>query len=345
MLITFLIGIGLYVVGGNVAVATAVSPSITPIIDPAIIPANKQTNSTTITLYDGSLNSLPAAQGNFIYLTDPIFIASATQNANNGATVLDTTLVTSDKAGYFHFGNSPELVRAAGFRLETTVQVETESHNNNNRAGFSTILLDSEAKGVEVGFWDNEIWTQNDNPIFTHGEGLVFDTSQLTHTYILEIINDSYRLTVADNQPLVGAVRDYSDFGFPYTNTNFIFLGDDTSSAAARIRLTAVTITTDTCSEHDSQAPLLTAVVNTNNLDLAWSDNPTNLDYTIYRDTTPYFTPNVGSLLAEIKILSHTDVGIVNDNNNYFYLVQETHCNNNRSQSIGLFKFPIIPTE
>ncbi len=342
LLIIFLLGICLYAVAGNVRLAAAVSPPTTPIIDPAPTTEDDDINSTTITLYDGSLNSLPAAQGSFIYLTDPLFGASATQETNNGATILDSTPVTSDKAGYFHFGDSPTLVRADGFRLETIIQIEAENHNNNDRAGFSTILLSSDAKGVEMGFWEDEVWTQNDDPIFTHGEGLPFDTSQTSNTYTLEIIDDSYRLMVADEMPLSGSIRDYTSFGFPYTSTNFIFLGDDTSSAAARMRLTAVTITTNTCSEHNTQAPTLTAVADSNDLELTWVDVPANLDYTIYRDTNPYFVPNAVTLLAEKKVLSHTDGNVTGGGNNYFYFVHEAHCNHNSSQQIGLFKFPII---
>ncbi|MCA9950751.1 MAG: hypothetical protein KDE48_13970, partial [Anaerolineales bacterium] len=81
------------------------------------------------------------------------------------------------------------------------------------------------------------------------------------------------------------------------------------------------------------------------NLDPTWSDTLTNLTYTIYHHSTPYFTPNAGTILAEKSVLGHTDGNIVNNESNYFYLVHEAHCNPNSSQQIGIFKFPIIAAD
>ena len=45
---------------------------------------------------------------------------------------------------------------------------------------------------------------------------------------------------------LTGSVRDYTAFNsFPYTQSNFMFLGDDTTSGAADITLGKVTIQSD----------------------------------------------------------------------------------------------------
>jgi hypothetical protein len=111
------------------------------------------------------------------------------------------------------------------------------------------IVLGEDAKGIELAFWQNEIWAQHDDAtggLFTHGEGIAFATTTGLITYQLSIQNDTYTLT-ADGQPiLTGPVRDYSPFdGFPdpYETPNFLFLGDDTTSAETRIRLSLVSIT------------------------------------------------------------------------------------------------------
>ncbi|RMF01538.1 MAG: hypothetical protein D6768_10395, partial [Chloroflexi bacterium] len=87
-------------------------------------------------LYNGSLGTLPASQGNFTYLTNPIFGASAQQTQLSDGVRLNTTPATSDKAGYFHLSAPPVLSRTQGFTVQFTVQISTESHLNNNRAGF-----------------------------------------------------------------------------------------------------------------------------------------------------------------------------------------------------------------
>ena len=44
---------------------------------------------------------------------------------------------------------------------------------------------------------------------------------------------------------LQGSLRDYSAFGVPYSLRNYLFLGDDTSSAAANILLGEVILNTN----------------------------------------------------------------------------------------------------
>jgi hypothetical protein len=62
----------------------------------------------------------------------------------------------------------------------------------------------------------------------------------------LTVIGDAYTLTANMESILTGPLRDYGSFsGFPdpYETPNFLFLGDDTTSAQARIRLSFVSIT------------------------------------------------------------------------------------------------------
>jgi hypothetical protein len=198
-----------------------------------------------VTLYDGSKGTTPDAQG-FLYLTNPLVGASATQTASGGVTVLDTTPKASESAGYFSTGNPlvGTLDRSSGFTVTFRLQLQSESHASNDRAGFSIIALGSDSKGVELGFWSNQVWAQHDSPLFTHGEGAAFDTTAALTTYALTVQGNTYSLTADGAQVLSGAVRDYSAFGAPYTSKNFLFFGDDTSSASARTSIASVTLTT-----------------------------------------------------------------------------------------------------
>lgn len=206
------------------------------------------TGQSTVTLYDGALGGTPDTQG-FTYLTNPLFNPSATQTFANGVTTLDTTPSTGEAAGYF--ANStlyPALDRTAGYSLLFTAQVVTETHANNDRAGFSVIVLSSDKMGIELGFWTNEVWAQEGGTtnLFTHAEGQAFNTTTGFITYTLTILGNNYALS-ADGAPVLsGSVRDYTAFvGFPdpYQTPNLIFLGDDTSSAQATIRLSFIRIT------------------------------------------------------------------------------------------------------
>jgi len=91
----------------------------------------------------------------------------------------------------------------------------------------------SDLEGVEIAFWTNEIWTQLDSPLFTHGEGAAFDTTIGPVQYDLAIQGDSYSLYSGGSNILQGALRNYSAHTNPvYSMTDFLFFGDDTSSAA-----------------------------------------------------------------------------------------------------------------
>ena len=104
------------------------------------------------------------------------------------------------------------------------------------------IVLGSDSKGLELGFWNNEVWAQNDSPRFTHGEGAAINTTAALTDYALTIQGNSYTLRANGLGLLSGQVRDYSAFGAPYTSKNFLFFGDDTSSAAARTDIARVTL-------------------------------------------------------------------------------------------------------
>ncbi len=194
-----------------------------------------------IDLYDGGQSSLPSAQG-WLYLTNPLFGASASQQPVAGGVRLVSPV--AEQAGWFstlHPG-VPLLPAGGAFDIDFTLRLVDESHANPNRAGFGVIVLDDAATGIELGFWTDRIWAQNDSPLFTHGEEAFFDTARLVD-YRLSFAAAGYTL-YADGSPILsGARRDYSAHGNPvYANTNFLFFGDDTSSAGAEVEIHSIAV-------------------------------------------------------------------------------------------------------
>lgn len=193
-----------------------------------------------IPLYNGAANTTPSSQG-WLYLTDPLIGAMATQSAASGVTTLDSTAEISEKAGYFgsFHPSIPALDRAAGFTVSFDLRIVSETHNNANRAGFSVIALSQDLKGIELGFWTDEIWAQS-APAFTHAEGQTTVSPSLMRAYDLTILGDKYFLFADGVGILSGDLRDYSSFGAPYNVPDFLFFGDDTSSASALAELESI---------------------------------------------------------------------------------------------------------
>src|SRR3954471_11535982 len=125
--------------------------------------------------------------------SNPLTPAVATATAGGGGTTLDTSGQIVDVAGFTtHVPNlfspgftyvHPNLIpldRSTGFEVDFTLRVLDEQHSSADRAGFSVTVLSSIASpgppGIELGFWQNEVWAQNAG--FTHGESSgVFDTT------------------------------------------------------------------------------------------------------------------------------------------------------------------------
>jgi hypothetical protein len=208
-----------------------------------LAPGTPPAAAATLTLYDGAQGGTPDTQDYFTYLTNPLPPqSSASQSFANGATTLTTTLQISDQAGYFAF-SLPTLDRTAGYTVRFIVQVLEETHSNNHRAGFSVIVLSKDLKGIELGFWKNQVWAQS-GADFQHAEGVALDTTTGLIAYQLAIHGSTYTLT-GGGATLNGLLRDYSaSMTFPYSTPNFLFLGDDTTSASTRIKLSRVDLVT-----------------------------------------------------------------------------------------------------
>ena len=227
----------------------------------------------TTVLYNGALgagNDTPdsAAEGSWLEYTAA---GSPTVSSSGGSTTLDTTVGNptsppapqpyGDEAGYSNYTASltPTLVNPAfpslnptvGFSVTFDVQLNSETHGaDDNRAGFDVIVLGSDKKGVELGFWTNDIWAQQLNSnVFTRDpnedynvlnpSGPALSTTSMTD-YTLSILNGSYSLYVdvpAANPTLIltGSTHDYSSYTStapnPYSLTNYVFIGDDTADA------------------------------------------------------------------------------------------------------------------
>lgn len=250
------------------------------------------TPASAVTLFDGLLATTPAAQG-WVYLTNPVFGASATQAALGDRTRLDTSPVRTEMAGYFSrllapplpprsHPDMPTLDRDLGYRVGFTARLTAELHVVDDRAGFSVIVLGDDRRGVEIGFWTDEIWAQNDTPLFTHGESTAFDTTANLVAYELCVNATSYLLAADGVGILSGPLRDYSSFGPPYDTPDFIFLGDDTSSASATVEVGRVDAT-------PGSAPI--AVANTlrlvrtgTSIEVAFAATPDAESYAVTRD-------------------------------------------------------------
>ena len=197
------------------------------------------------TLYDGAQGTAPGSQG-WSYVS---FGGTQTIPMLPTApyTVYDSTDANSTRGGYTRTSPLP-LDRLTGYTLRFDVGVEQESHANNDRAGFSIIAVGSDKRGIELGFWNDRVWAQNDGiatddgqagtTIFTHGEEALRNTAALTR-YDLLVSGNAYTLKADGAAILSGSLRDYSAFTGtidPYETPNLLFAGDDTTSANARTR-------------------------------------------------------------------------------------------------------------
>lgn len=198
-----------------------------------------------IRLFDASEGSLPSAQG-FLFLTDPLFVARSHQSLAAGAARLDSTPAMSEKAGWFSqippFGKHPRqpaLDGSSGFLVSFVARVISEAHGNEHRAGFSIIVTAADLSAIELGFWTNEVWAQS-GPDFRHAEGAAFPTTERRAQFDLEFREGRYRLCADGNLLLQGALRRYESFGTPYNIPEFLFFGDDTTSAQASVEISRI---------------------------------------------------------------------------------------------------------
>lgn len=206
--------------------------------------------AVNITLYDGTAGNGPADQP---WMSKLLVFGSETIVPGVGVDLDTTATGNIGRGGYSNYNPAtnlpvnpafPVLDRGLGFSVSFEVQVNAESHSaSDDRAGFSVIALGSDNKGIELGFWTDTIWAQDDSPLFTHAEEALFDTSSGAVLYELAILGDLYTLSSGGTVLLQDAVRDYTAFGgVPYTLSNYLFFGDDTGSAQADVTLGTILV-------------------------------------------------------------------------------------------------------
>jgi hypothetical protein len=218
---------------------------------------------TSTTLYNAALNTLPSTQGwSYTSLPNPPGI---TPTAANGVTNLNTLTNSVFYAGFARLDQI--LDRTKGYTISFNAQVlsearETSANKNNDgkddRAGFSVILVSSDkTKSIEIGFFSDRIWAQEggttstDPNLFTQAESVVFNTSTNPVDYQITVLGNSYTIRAKNTvtnaiATLSGNLRDYTPFAGPidpYETPNFIFFGDNTTSAKANINLGSISLT------------------------------------------------------------------------------------------------------
>lgn len=211
--------------------------SISPILVASLVWFHQQSHGQV--LFDGALG-LPATQGWSFFAT------GGSQTLVSGAAQLDLSAANSFQGGY-SLTSPTTLNHTNGFTLAFTAQMLAETHANNNRAGFSVILLSDDKRGLELAFWTNTIFAQSDSPLFTHAEDVAFNTTNGFVNYALTLRATNYVLQANGVVILTGPIRDYTAFsGFPnpYSSPNFIFIGDDTTSAGGAVALKKVVLVT-----------------------------------------------------------------------------------------------------
>ena len=218
-------------------------------------------------LYTPQGVTTPADQG-FGYLVNPPLGAQSTVVGSPTGATLTTSAATGESAGFFthnpftgaviHPASRP-LDRAAGFCVRFHLAVTAEAHTTANRAGFSVIAITSDGRGVEIGFWTDEIWCYEDDRdgagfLFTHAEEVAQQPAVMAgvRRYDLVVMGERYVLCIGGEPVLSGRLRDYRAFTGPvfpifgeldpYEVPNLVFFGDDTSSASSRSVLGALSI-------------------------------------------------------------------------------------------------------
>ena len=210
-----------------------------------------------VVLYDGVAgNGTPGDQG-----LHWISQLGGTQSQSGGVTTLTTDADTRN--GYYNYVSSAVVSQVSGGALNTefsakvavsldrsgdgyTVRFDarliSESHSSTDRAGFSIIALGSDLAGIELGFWEGQVWAQS-GADFQHAEEASFDTTAEMVTYQLAVLGTEYTLYADGAELLTGSLRDYSAHeNLVYSQSDFLFFGDNTTSAAGSVELGPISV-------------------------------------------------------------------------------------------------------
>ncbi len=245
--------------GGNWELEYTIGTLEAPLaFEPWVMQAYRSVLPTT--LYNGALGTLPQAQGSLAF--GNLVPGGAAPTPVPGGVTLNTRSPATPFVGYAGYSsytatgsianvNFPSLNRTTGYSISFNVAVNQENTVSDNRAGFNLIAISNDLQGIEIGFNSNGVFAQQDNPLFTRGESVAFNTAQATN-YTLRVQGTGYTLSANGTPILAGALRNYTAFNpltsqpplpfSPYTQPNFLFLGDNTDQADASITLSSVAV-------------------------------------------------------------------------------------------------------
>lgn len=193
-----------------------------------------------VVLFDPSAGA-PASQGWNLAGSG----GAAQQSSSAVAWSLDTTGAGVVQAGAVRLlGAVAPLDAAAGYTIDFTLQVLDETHASANRAGFSLLLTGSDPRqSLELGFHEDrvfaQLWDAGDADRMVAGPTALLDTT-VAHDYRLSVAGDRWALSADGTALISGRLQDYTDIGLPYVLPNLIFIGDDTSRAAASVAVGAI---------------------------------------------------------------------------------------------------------
>lgn len=189
-------------------------------------------------LFSGAQNLSPGAQGWAV-----VAFPATAAISDNGVFSFDGRTGGQANRGGISITSPTPIRTDPPTALRFSLQVTAEAHANPNRAGVSVICLSDDLRGIELGFWVDRVWAQASSPLFVHAEESLLNTTAGLMNYELRFSGEGYELK-ADGQPvLTGPLRNYSSFaGFPnvYALPNFIFVGDNTTSASGAFVLQSV---------------------------------------------------------------------------------------------------------
>lgn len=216
-------------------------------------------------LYDGALQAATPDAYDPQWLNFAGVGVSQEYDDATDATLLDSTILPvsamSGRGGYSNFDPSQTLVNPAfprlnhefGYAVGFSLQLLSESHSRSERAGFSLTAVSSDVgASIEIGFQDGRLFAHNADfgtDFVDVNDDLEFLGSGFVD-YQLSMMASGFELTANGQSVLSGPLQDYSaylqnDPLLPnvYAIPNFLFLGDNTSSAMAQVNLQRVTLT------------------------------------------------------------------------------------------------------
>ncbi len=225
--------------------------------------------AATLILYDGGANNLPSQQGELAFgafynssllSNETRFVTpgdgGVTFVTNNVGNTLVGSRYNATYAGYSNYSPFmgipvnpafPTLDTTVGFTLSFNLAIQNAFNPSPNEAGFSVLAIADNGWGIELGFTQNSIFSQSGD--FTASQSAGHNTSVATQ-YDLQILDQTYRLLVNGTELLMGQLQQYGQRSSnplpfnPYAQSNYLFLGDNSPSSHATVRLFSAQIDT-----------------------------------------------------------------------------------------------------